>query len=180
MNQREVVCPTEIDEVLSAKEKLGCGNDTYGNSQYICLPNKEKTHLEEVCFDGIMGMNEKGNCLELSGGKIILHSCRNFHWGCPKDDFKSTDFFKYPACHTINQKLNCYLLDPNCQSSAESSLNKGTVDKNTIMIVVFVVVGAVVLILALVYLWNRLRRRYRAAPMVQSGGEEKGEAEAAL
>lgn len=54
------MCPTEIDEVLSAKERLGCGNDIYGNSQYICLPNKEKTHLKEVCFDGIMGMNEKG------------------------------------------------------------------------------------------------------------------------
>lgn len=60
MDQREVVCPTEIDEVLSAKERLGCGNDIYGNSQYICLPNKEKTHLKEICFDGIMGMNEKG------------------------------------------------------------------------------------------------------------------------
>lgn len=39
-------------------------------------------------------LSSTGNCLELSGGKIILHSCRNFHWGCPKDDFKSTDFFK--------------------------------------------------------------------------------------
>lgn len=60
MDQREVVCPTKIDEVLSAKERLGCGNDIYGNSQYICLPNKEKTQLEEVCRDGIMGMIEKG------------------------------------------------------------------------------------------------------------------------
>lgn len=33
MDQREVVCPTKIDEVLSAKERLGCGNDIYGNSK---------------------------------------------------------------------------------------------------------------------------------------------------
>lgn len=58
MDQREVVCPTGKDEALSAKERLGCGNDSYGNSQYICLPNKEKTRLVEFCCDGIMGMIE--------------------------------------------------------------------------------------------------------------------------
>lgn len=65
MDQREVVCPTGKDEALSAQERLGCGNDSYGNSQYICLPNKEKTQLVEICFGGIMGMNEKGILLDL-------------------------------------------------------------------------------------------------------------------
>lgn len=64
-----------------------------------------------------------------------------------------------PACHKINKKLNCYLLDPNCHFSAESSLNKDTFDENTMMLVVLVVVGIVLLILALVYLWKILRRR---------------------
>lgn len=63
-----------------------------------------------------------------------------------------------PACHKINKKLNCYQLDPNCQSSAESSLNKDTFDQNTMMQVVLVVVGVVVLILAFVHLWKRVRR----------------------
>lgn len=65
MDQREVVCPTGKDEALSAQERLGCGNDSYGDSQYICLPNKEKTQLVEICFGGIMGMNEKGILLDL-------------------------------------------------------------------------------------------------------------------
>lgn len=60
MDQREVVCLIEIDEVFFVKERFGCGNDIYGNSQYICFFNKEKMYLKEVCFDGIMGMNEKG------------------------------------------------------------------------------------------------------------------------
>lgn len=63
MAQREVVCPNEKDDVLSAKERLGCGTDSYGNSQYICLPNKKKTHLEELCFNGLMEMHEKGGRL---------------------------------------------------------------------------------------------------------------------
>lgn len=61
---REKWCvPMKKNIVLSAKERLGCGNDTYGNSQYICLSNKRKTHLEEFCFDGIMEMHEKGGRL---------------------------------------------------------------------------------------------------------------------
>lgn len=40
--------------------KLGCDNDKYGNSQYMCLPKKDKTSLVELCFDGVMGIRNKG------------------------------------------------------------------------------------------------------------------------
>ena len=39
---------------------LGCGFDVYGNNQYMCLPNAEKTSLVQFCVDGLMGMKEKG------------------------------------------------------------------------------------------------------------------------
>lgn len=58
------VCPkTELD-VIQASKRLGCGNDRYGNNQYMCVPNKEKTSLVEFCSQGVMGIREKGwlNC----------------------------------------------------------------------------------------------------------------------
>lgn len=54
------VCPKNETEVIEAATKLGCDNDKYGNSRYLCLPKKEKTSLVELCFDGVMGIQEKG------------------------------------------------------------------------------------------------------------------------
>ena len=48
---------TDFDE---ASKRLGCGNDLYGNNQYMCLPNVEKTALIEFCHDDIMGIHEEG------------------------------------------------------------------------------------------------------------------------
>lgn len=64
-----------------------------------------------------------------------------------------------PACFTINKKLNCYTLDPNCQSSAESALKKDTFDEKPMMTLALVLVGVVLFIIVLAYLWKILRRR---------------------
>lgn len=58
------VCPENEHDVLGASRRLGCGNDIYGHNQYMCIPNKEKTSLVEFCFQGVMGIVEKGmfNC----------------------------------------------------------------------------------------------------------------------
>ena len=48
---------TEVDE---AGTRLGCGQDKYGHSQYMCLPNAEKTSLVEFCYNGVMGIVFKG------------------------------------------------------------------------------------------------------------------------
>lgn len=58
------VCPRNKHGASQASTKLGCGNDTYGNNQYLCLPNESKTSLVEFCFQGGMGLVEKGtfNC----------------------------------------------------------------------------------------------------------------------
>lgn len=53
-------CPKNLTEVIKASRRLGCGKDEYGNNQYMCLPNVEKTSLIEFCFQGIMGLQPKG------------------------------------------------------------------------------------------------------------------------
>lgn len=53
-------CPKNQSEVIIASGKLGCGQDKYGNNQYMCLPNKEKSFLVELCYDGVMGIQERG------------------------------------------------------------------------------------------------------------------------
>ena len=54
------ICPRNPTELERASDFLGCGSDEYGNNQYMCLPNAEKTSLFEFCYDGLMGMKEKG------------------------------------------------------------------------------------------------------------------------
>lgn len=54
------VCPKNELDVIQASTRLGCGNDIYGNNRYLCLPNKNKTSLVELCFQGVMGIVEKG------------------------------------------------------------------------------------------------------------------------
>ncbi|XP_078335084.1 uncharacterized protein LOC111101803 isoform X2 [Crassostrea virginica] len=88
-------CPRNLTEVLAASSKLRCGRDVYGNSQYMCLPNVQKSSLVEFCYGDVMGMQEKGNCLEVSEGELFLKSCTTFENGCPKEHFKNTDFYKY-------------------------------------------------------------------------------------
>lgn len=53
-------CPENQNEVIEASRKLGCSYDKYGNNQYLCLPNEEKTSLIEFCSDGVMGIRDKG------------------------------------------------------------------------------------------------------------------------
>lgn len=58
-----IQCPTGASEKYLASTRLGCGSDTYGNDQYICAPNEEKTSLVEQCNEGIMGIIDKGKPL---------------------------------------------------------------------------------------------------------------------
>lgn len=54
------VCPKNLTKVFEAATKLGCGNDVYGNNRYLCLPNVNKTSLFEFCYEGTLGLQEKG------------------------------------------------------------------------------------------------------------------------
>lgn len=53
-------CPGDLDGVNEASKRLECGVDSFGHNQYMCTPNVEKTSLFEYCYDGIMGIQEKG------------------------------------------------------------------------------------------------------------------------
>ena len=53
-------CPDNLTEVQKASKRLGCRNDQFGNNQYMCLPNVEKSSLLEFCNGDIMGIQQKG------------------------------------------------------------------------------------------------------------------------
>lgn len=109
-------CPENKTEVQEASKRIGCGVDDYGNIQYMCIPNKEKTSLVEFCFNGAMGIEEKGNCLENSNGEINRYNCSSFTSGCPNTAFYKHNLYEYPECLAINTKNRCYVMDPFCPS----------------------------------------------------------------
>lgn len=67
-------CPSSFSEVENASKRLGCGNDKFGNNQYLCLPSAEKDSLIEFCHTGIMGLQEKGRRHTLSQTSIHTHA----------------------------------------------------------------------------------------------------------
>nr|XP_022290155.1 uncharacterized protein LOC111101829 [Crassostrea virginica] len=162
ITSRVLVCPKTQEEVKHASNRLGCGNDQYGNNQYMCLPNVEKTSLVEFCHDGIMGIQEEGKCLEVnaSDGTITAQSCKDFLSGCPQQPFFNNDFYKYPACLDINPRDNCYTFHPSC-----SHEDKNWDDESDNLLTVLVPAVSVALVLVLVlggffFVWRkRLRKR---------------------
>lgn len=53
-------CPQNQTEASKAATRLECPTDKYGNNQYMCLPNWQKTSLVEFCYNGLMGLYDKG------------------------------------------------------------------------------------------------------------------------
>lgn len=114
------VCPSNQTEIDESSRRIGCGKDKYGNTQYMCISNGNKTSLVEFCFNGTMGLEEKGHCLEAVGGNIIRYNCSKFLTGCPESHFHKYDFYKYDACKNIDPLHHCYVLEPSCQPSVPS------------------------------------------------------------
>lgn len=128
-------CPENKTEVQEASKRIGCGVDDYGNIQYMCLPNKEKTSLVEFCFNGAMGIEEKGNCLENSNGKINRYNCSSFTSGCPNTTFYKHNLYEYPACLEINTKNRCYVMDPFCPSQVPNMRQSDDTDNLTVLLI---------------------------------------------
>lgn len=151
-------CPTTLHEIEMASKRLGCKYDQYGNNQYICVPNVEKTSLVELCYDGIMGIQQKGYCIAAAGNTLITNSCENFSMGCPQEHYRSSEFFKYPQCQAINTQHQCYFMDPFCppqvhnqDTSDQDTSNQNTSDQKKsatiiLLIVVFVMIFFYVLL----------------------------------
>lgn len=108
-------CPKSESEVKEASDRLRCGNDTYGNNQYMCLRSRyNRHHLLEFCYDGEMGIVDKGNCLEISEGELKNHSCYYFSEGCPETKFWFYELYKYPACQNIIIRSRCDISYVDC------------------------------------------------------------------
>ena len=70
-------CPKNLEDVENASKRLACGKDFYGNNQYMCLPNEEKTSLIEFCEMGYMGIVPKGKYLWSSISNLQLLNTRS-------------------------------------------------------------------------------------------------------
>ena len=80
------ICPKTTEEVHKSSRMLNCSKDEYGNNQYLCLPNVEKTSLVEFCHTGTMGLQPDGMKLTLFyGGKTF---CRYIF----QSTYRYTDF----------------------------------------------------------------------------------------
>ncbi|XP_062605472.1 uncharacterized protein LOC134267269, partial [Saccostrea cucullata] len=107
-------CPQNATEVLESSARMGCGKDKYGNDQYICVSNRNKTGLLELCYNGVMELIQRGNCLETDGEKLYYVDCLGFSSGCPVEDYQSNTIYQYPACQSINTEQQCYLAEVSC------------------------------------------------------------------
>lgn len=147
-------CPKNETEVIMSSKRLKCGTDKYGNNQYICVPNKEKSSLVELCYDGIIGPQENGNCIEESEGKLIPYNCSRFRYGCPDGIFDSNAVFKYPACQEINTHYRCYVMEPSCQPREAKKEN----DVAVLYACLGVFVAVIIVVAILLYLkWKSKR-----------------------
>lgn len=137
-------CPQNKTEVEEASKRIGCGVDVYENNQYMCLPNEKKSSLVEFCFDGLMGIEEKGNCLENSNGKIRRYNCTSFSSGCPNTSFYKHNVYKYPACQLINTQNNCYVMEPSCPPQDPNGVQHDTKKYDTV--VLYVLIGIFIVV----------------------------------
>ncbi|XP_062584597.1 uncharacterized protein LOC134246285 [Saccostrea cucullata] len=110
-------CPQNATEVLESSTRLGCGVDKYGNDQYICVSNRNKTGLVELCYNGVMELIQRGNCLETDGENLYYVDCLGFSSGCPEEDYPSNTIYQYPACQSINTEQKCYLAEFSCPNT---------------------------------------------------------------
>lgn len=92
------VCPKNLTDVIEASKKLGCGNDAYGNNQYLCLPNVNKTSLVEFCYNGTIGFQEKGILLNFISDQEVNPFVNNRQKG-------ETVMVHDNKCHLVKEPL---------------------------------------------------------------------------
>ncbi|XP_062600546.1 uncharacterized protein LOC134262170 [Saccostrea cucullata] len=108
-------CPGNKTEYTASATRLGCGVDENGRSQYVCVPNHQRSSLVEFCYKSTVGFYEKGNCIEVyESGNLDQTSCLHFTDGCPDNHFFLPDLYKFPACQGVNLLKRCFFADPSC------------------------------------------------------------------
>uniref|UniRef100_A0A8W8ILY0 Uncharacterized protein n=1 Tax=Magallana gigas TaxID=29159 RepID=A0A8W8ILY0_MAGGI len=89
------ICPRTDSAWTSASLRMNCnvGGDQPFN-HYYCIPNAERTHFVEFCYDRASLKTEKGNCWELGGiGYLNQVNCTNFVKGCPDYTYLSEQVY---------------------------------------------------------------------------------------
>nr|XP_022292736.1 uncharacterized protein LOC111103631 isoform X3 [Crassostrea virginica] len=78
--KRVLKCPRNALEIVDSQKRLNCGDDKYGNNQYLCLLDVDKTGLFEFCHDGIMGwrQNEKSDNVKKIDDEFANDDCKEF------------------------------------------------------------------------------------------------------
>ncbi|XP_056002500.1 uncharacterized protein LOC130049233 [Ostrea edulis] len=113
-------CPTNLTEVIAASARLNCGEDRFGNDQYLCLPNVRKTGLVEYCHKGVIPLIPSGYCVDTTGGQLYSRKCEQFLYGCPSQHFQTNKIYRHPACLNINTENRCYIADPSCPNTTST------------------------------------------------------------
>lgn len=90
----------------------------------MCLIYDRQTLLE-FCYDGVMGIVDKGNCLEIVEGELKDHSCYYFSEWCPETKFWFYELYKYPACQNIITRYRCYISNVDCPTYASRQVSFG-------------------------------------------------------
>uniref|UniRef100_A0A8W8IM57 Uncharacterized protein n=1 Tax=Magallana gigas TaxID=29159 RepID=A0A8W8IM57_MAGGI len=87
-------CPRTESAWTSASLRMDCS--VGGDHPYYCIPNAERTHFVEFCYDrASMKTTERGNCWELGGiGYLNQVDCKNFLKGCPDYTYLSEQVYK--------------------------------------------------------------------------------------
>lgn len=155
-------CPENKTEVHEASKRIGCGVDDYGNIQYMCMPNMEKSSLVEFCFNDAMGIEEKGNCLENSNGEINRYNCSSFTSGCPNTTFYKYNLYEYPACLEINTKNRCYVMDPSCPSQVPNIGQSDDKENDTLIVITTILCVIIISVIAVAYLMYCRRIRCKS------------------
>uniref|UniRef100_A0A8W8IM44 Uncharacterized protein n=1 Tax=Magallana gigas TaxID=29159 RepID=A0A8W8IM44_MAGGI len=116
-------CPWTESAWTSASLRMNCsvGGDQPFN-HYYCIPNAERTHFVEFCYDRASMKTEKGNCWELGGiGYLNQVDCTNFVKGCPDYTYLSEQVYKRdigsePNEHLLNLEENKGNTNPTLKS----------------------------------------------------------------
>eukprot|EP00105_Crassostrea_gigas_P013418 XP_011429731.2 PREDICTED: uncharacterized protein LOC105329931 [Crassostrea gigas] len=135
-------CPRTDSAWTSASLRMNCnveGDQPFNH--YYCIPNAERTHFVEFCYDRASLKTEIGNCWEFGGiGYLNQVDCTNFVKGCPDFTYLSERVYKIPACLDLNFPGRCFTEEPGCtvlknstnaqannQTNADASLHPGLV-----------------------------------------------------
>ncbi|XP_062570741.1 uncharacterized protein LOC134232780, partial [Saccostrea cucullata] len=172
-------CPRNKTEYTTSATRLGCGVDENGRSQYVCVPNHQRSSLVEFCYKSTTGLYEKGNCIEIyESGNLDQTSCHNFTDGCPDNHFFLSDLYRFPQCHRINPLERCFFAEPTCpnvKKHPDKPLENRTLHTGTVAGITIGVVGVILAVVLVIFMLAKRRQKGGKDPSKMEGANEESE-----